>query len=130
MSTRDDKFFERHARQVFDGEVDRIDAATRSKLNQARRRALAELEKPEIAALRPVPRTAFAGLAAMAIAVWLIARTGSGPDAELPEAAEAGDMEIMFTEDDLEFLEDVEFIVWLEEQPEFRALTDTRDGAG
>jgi len=130
MSTRDDRFFERRARELFDGEVDGLDAATRSKLNQARQRALAELETPAMTALRPGPRTALAGLAAMTIAVWLFVRTGSGPDAELPAAAEAGDMEIMFTEDELEFLEDVEFIVWLEEQPEFRVLTDTRDGAG
>jgi len=40
MSTRDDKFFEQRARELFSGEVEGLDAATRSKLNQARQRAL------------------------------------------------------------------------------------------
>jgi len=83
-----------------------------------------------MAILPPGPLAALAGLAAVTIAAWLFVRPGSGPDAELPETAESGDMEIMFTEEELEFLEDVEFIVWLEEQPEFRTLTNLRDGAG
>jgi hypothetical protein len=37
--------FEQRAREVFDASVDGIDAATRSRLNQARQAATAELER-------------------------------------------------------------------------------------
>jgi hypothetical protein len=130
MSTPDDNFLERRARELFAGDVDGLDAATRSKLHHARQRALAELERPVPGASLRVAGAALASLGVAAITVWLYVRIDSGPLAGLPETADAGDVDIMLTEDDLDFLEDVEFIVWLEGQPEFTALTDTRDGAG
>jgi hypothetical protein len=131
MNENDQKEFERRTRELFDQEVAGIDAATRSKLNRARQRALCELERPAFSLLRaPMPQAAAAAVVVAAVAGALFMRGGVLPEAGMPDVAEATDIEILLAEDDMEFLEEIEFYAWLEAQPEFQALEDTGEGAG
>jgi hypothetical protein len=112
--------FERRAKQAFDHSVAALDGATRSKLTQARHRALEE-------------RRASAGrdwrwslipagtLAATALVVWFT--VGQVPVIDTVPASESlADLEILLGEEDIEMLdEELEFYGWLEEQPEFAA---------
>jgi len=117
--------FERRTKRVFDDSVAAIDAATRSRLTQARFRALEE--QPSSARERGfrgwlVP----AGTAAaMALVAWLVV-TPPPPALDDVQAASLGDLEILLGEEDLEMLgEELEFYGWLEEQPEFNDAGDS-----
>jgi hypothetical protein len=128
MNENDQKEFERQTRELFDREVAGLDAATRSKLNRARQRALAELDRPTATLLRgPLPQAAAAAVAVAAIGGLLLLRGGVAPEVATPDFAVVSDIEILLAEDDLEFLEEIEFYAWLEAQPEFENL---EEGAG
>ena len=109
--------FERRAKRVFDDSVAALDAATRSKLTQARHRALEEQDTARDRGWRSslVPAGT---LAATAVVAWLVAwQVPSDPDLSTPAVA---DLEILLGEEDLQMLdEEIEFYGWLEEQPEF-----------
>ena len=115
---------ERRAKHVFDESVAALDAATRSRLTQARHRALEELSSGRDRGWRPsfVPAGA---AAATALVAWLIVwQTPVDPVAV--QTAPLGDLEILLGEEDLEMLdEDIEFYGWLEEQPEFANAGDS-----
>ena len=120
--------FERQTKRVFDESVAGLDAATRSRLTQARYRALEE-RKPTTRS----PGWSFtlvpAGtLAATALLAWfLVGQPPPGPDVGL-QVASVDDLEILLAEEPLEMLgEDLEFYGWLEEQPEF---ANAGDGVG
>ncbi len=127
MNDRRQSEIESAARKVFEQSVGELDGATRSKLTQARHRALAELEQPP-AVFGWLPRAALATLAAAAVGVWLF--SGNGSDGELTETAAVADIEILLSDDELEFYEELDFYAWLESQPEFNGLEDPLDGAG
>lgn len=124
---KDSAGFERHAKRVFDDSVAALDSATRSRLTQARFRAL---EAPA-AAKRALGFREWlipAGtLAAAALVAWfLVVPTAPPPAAEDVQAAALGDLEILLGEEDLEMLdEELEFYGWLEEQPEFADVGDS-----
>lgn len=102
--------FEKRARAAFDDSVERIDAATRSRLTQARHAALAELDRrrPWAGAWRPA--AALAGAAALAVVLWM--RPGT-PEQPVFAGSDVEDLELLTTGDDLDMLaEDVEFYVW------------------
>ncbi len=104
-----DEEFSRQAREAFDASVDRLDAATLSKLNQGRHAALAELDRPVRQWARwGVPATGVA--AAVAIAVMVL--QSPAPVNELPTAVT--DMEILLGEDSIEMLEELEFYSWID----------------
>mgnify|MGYP001225611837 FL=1 len=111
----EDRDFELRARAAFDASVDSLDAATRSRLNQARQRALA--------ARRPGPALpslgwgvgATAAAALLAVALWT--GPGPGPTVQQPATAvaqaEVFDLLATMAEDDLDLLgEDLEFYAW------------------
>ena len=108
--------FERRAREVFDASVDGLDARTRSRLNQARQKATAELERSRRSPwLSWAPAGALAAAALVAVLLW---RAPGSPDApvqqaqvQAPPATEAGDpAEILAAGDDLDLVsEDLEF---------------------
>ena len=125
MNDRRQSEIESAARKVFEQSVGELDGATRSKLTQARHRALAELEQPP-AAFGWLPQAALATLAAAAVGIWVF----SGSDSELTESAAVADIEILLSDDELEFYEELDFYAWLESQPEFNGLEDPLDGAG
>lgn len=131
MNEIEQQEFERRTREVFDREVAGLDAATRSKLNRARQRALTELDRPAPWLLRiPMPQAAAASIAVAAIVGVLLMRSGVAPEDVPLDFAAATDIEILLAEDDMEFLEEIEFYAWLEEQPEFQGIEDTLEGAG
>ncbi len=110
--------FERRTKRVFDDSVAALDAATRSRLTQARHRALEERKSARAGGWHWTLLPA-GTLAAMAVVTWLV--TWQQPPATSDvQTAPLADLEILLGEEDLEMLdEELEFYGWLEEQPEF-----------
>lgn len=88
-----------------DADVAHFDAATLSRLNQARQRALA---------VKPRPAWLYVGVAVTACAMLLLA-SSVFRFADSPVAPAALDQELL-AEADIELLEDLEFYAWLEQQ--------------
>jgi hypothetical protein len=115
--------FERRTKRMFDDSVAALDAATRSRLTQARHRAL---EGRKVVRGRGwrwalIP----AGTAAMALVVWFTVWQGP-PAIDAVASAPLSDLEILLGEEDLEMLdEEIEFYGWLEDQPEFAGADDS-----
>jgi len=112
---RDDRLddIENRARAAFDASVERIDAATRSRLTQARHAALAELERPAARLASWMPAAAVAAAAVLAVALWL--GPGGPGQPELPGLAAPGveDLELISAGEDLDmFGEEPEFYAW------------------
>ncbi len=105
---RTDEEFARSAREAFDESVDKLDAATLSRLNRDRHAALAELKRSRVVWTRWAPATGVA--AALVVAVVLL-QTPTGVE-EVPVAVT--DMEILLGEDSIEMLEDLEFYSWID----------------
>jgi hypothetical protein len=120
----------RRAKEAFDRSTAALDAATRSRLTQARHRALQELERGTRRDWRW--SLAPAGvLATAALAAWLLLWQGPAAIDSRSQMAAFGDLDILLGEEDLEMLdEDIEFYAWLEEQPEFAAPAAADDGVG
>ncbi len=104
-----DELLAGQAKELFDDSVERIDAATLSRLNQGRHEALAEPQKPSGIG-QWVPAT---GVAAAVVAVIVM----SGPSADDVDepAVTAADFEMLLEEDGLEMFEDLEFFTLLDE---------------
>lgn len=116
---------ERKAKALFDDSVAATDGSTRSRLTQARHRALAELERPALRGWRMRWLPAGAVVAAALVALVLV----RFPDGDIGlEAAAATDLEILLDAEDLELIEELEFYAWLDEQPELDEAR--RDGNG
>jgi hypothetical protein len=116
--------FERHTKRVFDDSVAALDAATRSRLTQARYRALEERKVVRDRGWRwsliPVGT-----MAATALVVWFTVWQVP-PATDTVQSAELSDLEILLGEEDLEMLdEEIEFYGWLEDQPEFAGADDS-----
>ncbi len=105
--------WEGRIRSALDDSVDNLPAEVRSKLTQARHRALA-------AAARKPPRTALPWLlpaggvaaAVLAVAVWYATAPPAPPDAGVAEL----DMELLLGDESIELMEDLDFAIWLDEQ--------------
>ncbi len=109
MKKTEDKF-SADARATFDASVDELDAATLSRLNRGRQRALEELGRPRRSWSTWAPATGVA--AAVTIAV-IMAQSPVGTNGgEVPAAL--ADMDILLSEDSIEMLEDLEFYSWLD----------------
>ena len=111
--------FERRAKRVFDDSVAALDAATRSKLTQARYRALEQQESARDWSWRSslVPAGT---VAATALVAFLVMWRPMISPIDAVQKAPLGDLEILLGEEDLEMLdEELEFYGWLEAQPEF-----------
>jgi hypothetical protein len=120
---KDMSAFERETKRVFDESVAGLDAATRSRLTQARYRALEEL-KPQRSRRLRFALVPAGTLAATALLAWVIVQPRVVVDEGL-RVASVDDLEILLAEEDLEMLdEDLEFYGWLEEQPEFASAGD------
>jgi hypothetical protein len=119
--------FERHAQSVLNDSVGRASGRVRSRLNQARQAALAEIESPAPSfwrAFRRIPAlmpATGAAVAATLVAVVLI--TGPGGERGLHgEGGQAGyeDLELLSDNDGLELIEnfDGSFYEWAASQDE------------
>ncbi len=103
-----DEQLTREAKEAFDESVERLDAATLSRLNRGRQAALAEAARPGSDWLRWAPAT---GVAA---AVLLVMFTLRGPGDVDSIVAPAADLDILLSEESIEMLEDLEFYSWLD----------------
>jgi hypothetical protein len=116
--------FERHTKRVFDDSVAALDAATRSRLTQARHRALEERKVVRAGGWRWSLLPA-GTVAATALVVWFTVWQAP-PASDAVQAAALDDLEILLGEEDLEMLdEELEFYGWLEDQPEFAGADDS-----
>ena len=104
---------EKQAKELFDDSVESLDAATLSRLNQGRHRALDELQPSSgIAQWRQwAPAT---GIAAAALIAVLLVRGPVGDDMT-DSAFTASDFEMLLQEDSIEMFEDLEFYALLDE---------------
>jgi len=124
MNERDDiavnDAFANKAKTLFDQSVDGLDGETRSRLNQGRQRALAEVTAGGFRWMQWAPAGGLAAAAVLAVVIF----TGNSRIAELEVPEVATDMEILLTEDSLEMIEDLEFYSWID----FDAETVNGDG--
>ncbi len=107
-----DEELARQAKELFDDSVERLDAATLSRLNRSRHEALAELERtrPVGQWARWMPATGVVAAAVVAVVVW----QGVPTEGPLPATNSVTDFEILLGEDSLEMLEDLEFYSWID----------------
>ncbi len=112
--------FERNARVVLEQSLSRIDARTRSRLNQARHAALEAAGAPSRAWWRSLTLmpTAGAAAAALLVAVVLWHRQPGGEPAVLEAQHAAEDMDLLADGEALELLDgwDGPFYEWAAEQ--------------
>lgn len=108
--------FEERSRELFDSSVERLDARTRSRLNQARQRALDEIKKGSTR--RYWLGAPLGGLAAAALIAVLLIRGGGESAAPHLENGSLllDDFDIVADTDSFEMIQDVEFYSWLAEQ--------------
>lgn len=101
------------AKELFDESVERLDAATLSRLNQGRQRALNELARSTDKARwsRWVPVT---GVAAAAVLAVMVVRGPVAVDV-IDGAVSASDFEMLIEAESLEMFENLEFYSLLEE---------------
>lgn len=100
-------------RARFRQSVNHLDAATQSRLRQARQSALDQLDRPALAATwRPVGALAALTVAVLVALLWL--RPAAPPAPALAQQGE--DLEILLADEDLELIADLEFYLWLRTQ--------------
>ena len=110
----DDRLVQR-AKTLFDDSVGELDAERLSKLNQARQRALEELDRgPAFGSWkRLLPAGGVA--AAVVLAALIVLRTDEvAIDVPMAPTAAETDFELLIDEDSFEMLEDLEFYSWME----------------
>jgi hypothetical protein len=112
-----DTEFEHKARTLFEDSVERLDASTRSKLTQARNRALDEVNVGRMRRRWIWAPVGGAALAAVVAAVMVAGglRSGAEPGAG---AMALEDIDIVADSENLDMLEDVEFYQWLDDAPD------------
>ena len=108
----DESGLEHKARALFDNSVERLDASTRSKLTQARNRALDEVKKGAVRRRwlwAPAGGIALAAIVAVVLS-WGGLRSGADSGAVALE-----DIDIVADSENFEMLQDVEFYMWLDD---------------
>jgi len=124
--------FERNARTVLEESVQRIDARTRSRLNQARHQALEAMSPPRRTRWRSFTLMPAAGALAAAVLVAFVL-WGRGPHSASPPAAfeaphaAVEDMDLLTDNDSIDLMEgwDGSFYEWATSQPEGNVESNT-----
>jgi hypothetical protein len=106
----------KRARALFDESVAELDAATLSRLNRGRHRAL-DATRGGRAGFRWSPWVPAGGVAAAAVLAVLVV-AGRGPGVVPVETDQAADLEMILEGEDFEMLEDLEFYTWMELEDE------------
>ncbi len=106
--------FERRLQARLEADAQELDEATRERLRSARLRALAQLdETPRRAARWRLPAGAVAASLAL-LAVLVVVRDDDAPDVAPAVVADVDDLELLYADEDLELLEELEFFRWLD----------------
>lgn len=129
-TVRKDREFEERTKLLFDDSVAALDGETRSKLTQARYRALDELKDKR----KPVwsgswlPAGAAAAVAVVSVMLWQGKVDPVSDDGF--DVAAVTDLEILLGEEELDMVEELEFYAWLEEQAEMTSGQILEDSIG
>jgi len=109
--------FEARTRALFADSVERMDARTRSRLNQARHAAIEELRAQRAHPWRREWMPLGGATAAAIVGVWISMNLGgpSEPNAD-PRSIPLEDFELVAETASLELLQDVEFYAWIADQ--------------
>jgi hypothetical protein len=114
MSNDQNDELERKVRALFEDSVERLDARTRSRLTQARNRALEEVTKGAVQ--RRWLWAPAGGLLAAALVAAVMLWPGVGRAPLEAGAMPLEDFDIVADSENLELLQDMEFYVWLQDQ--------------
>ena len=129
-TVRKDRDFEERTKLLFDESVAALDGETRSKLTQARYRALEELadRRQPVWSRSWLPAGAAAAVAVLGLMLW---QGQVGPvDEGSFDVAAVTDLEILLGEEELDMVEELEFYAWLDEQAELTSGQILEDGVG
>lgn len=96
--------------EALNNSTDRIDAHTLSRLNQARQKALLEKNHNTFTGISWLPASTLATLALAIIVGTLFLSSSNTPLNDMEE------VEFMASNEDIELMEDLEFIAWLIEE--------------
>jgi hypothetical protein len=105
------KNLEQQAKELFDDSVEKLDAASLSRLNQGRHKALEELQRT--GAVHWGRWAPAAGVAAAAVVAVVVMNGQVGVEAST-DPVTASDFEMLLEADSLEMLEDLEFFSLLD----------------
>lgn len=112
---------EERSKALFDESVEELPAHIRSRLTQARHRAL---EHAPGSVSRRIWLSA-AGLTAAAVAAVVVIAPRVTNERSIPESfAAADDMAMLLNDDDLELIENMEFYAWMEDGVDATAVPD------
>ncbi len=127
----DDRALEERAKLLFDESVSSLDPQTRSKLTQARYRALEEPEGSAPAGWRPrwIPAGVLAAGVLVVVMLWQ-GQPAVSPDTPAFDVAALSDLEIILGDGDLGLLQELEFYAWLDEQAEIVTPESAEGGVG
>ena len=116
LTPEEEEFARRAGRRLSDSS-DTLDAATLSRLNQARQSALNELPDGRLTASHWwLPAGAVAVTATVAIGLWQTVDPVGNSEPAIPVAAsDSIDVELLLDDIDLAMIEDLEFFAWLAE---------------
>ena len=127
----DDRALEERTKLLFDESVSSLDPQTRSKLTQARYRALEELEGSAPAGWRPrwIPAGVLAAGVLVVVMLWQ-GQPAVSPETPAFDVAALSDLEIILGDGDLGLLQELEFYAWLDEQAEIVTPESAEGGVG
>ena len=127
----EDRAVEERTKLLFDESVSSLDPQTRSKLTQARYRALEELEGSAPAGWRPrwIPAGVLAAGVLVVVMLWQ-GQPAVSPETPAFDVAALSDLEIILGDGDLGLLQELEFYAWLDEQAEIVTPESAEGGVG
>lgn len=127
----EDRALEERTKLLFDESVSSLDPQTRSKLTQARYRALEELEGSAPAGWRPrwIPAGVLAAGVLVVVMLWQ-GQPAVSPETPAFDVAALSDLEIILGDGDLGLLQELEFYAWLDEQAEIVTPESAEGGVG
>ncbi len=118
MSETEEKWL-KGAKKAFDESVENLDAATLSRLNRGRQKALQAASSGRREWNFWVPAT---GVAAAAVIAVMMVKAPAIEELQ-PPATASSDFEILLGDEEIEFLEELEFYSWLD-TADFEEATD------
>ena len=123
----EDDLFVQQANTLFEQSVDSLDGQTRSRLNQNRQMALAELDSGTVIRRRWMQLAPVAAAVVVAVVLW---NANPSPDDGISpgDSIEAGmgivgDFELLMAEESFDMLQDLDFYSWVEIDAEIDAAT-------